>query len=119
MRTDWVYRRGDIYFANLNPYCGSEQGGARPVVVLQNNTANKFSPTLIVAVITTRNINEKQIPTHCRLYRNKVLKKDSVVALEQIKTIDKKRIRKFLGKMNEKEMKLIDHFLLKSIGIQK
>ena len=117
MKSDWVYRRGDIYFANLNPYCGSEQGGVRPVVVLQNNTANKFSSTLIVAVIIIRNANKKQIPTHCRLYGNKALIKDSVVALEQIKTIDKKRIRKFLGKMSEKEMKLIEHFLLKSLGI--
>ena len=88
---DWVYRRGDIYLANLNPFKGSEQGGTRPVLVLQNNDGNFFCPTLIVAPITTK-LKKLNLPTHCYFEEVRGLPEPSMVSLEQIKTIDKCRI---------------------------
>ena len=92
MKENWVYRRGDIYMANLNPFKGSEQGGTCPVLVLQNNTGNLFCPTLIVAPLTTQVNKKKDQPTHYLLSGVRGLPEDSVALSEQIKTIDKSRI---------------------------
>ena len=97
---DWVYRRGDIYLANLNPFKGSEQGGTRPVLVLQNNDGNFFCPTLIVAPIT------------------RGLPEPSMVSLEQIKTIDKCRIEKYLGKMTREQMVRVEDAIRESLGME-
>ena len=91
--SDWVYHRGDIYIANLNPYTGAEQGGIRPVVVLQNNIGNLHSPTLIVAAMT-KEIKRTDLPTHVYIRPAGNLKKPSIVVLEQIRTIDKSRVHR-------------------------
>ena len=112
MKKDWAYRRGDIYYADLNPVCGSEQGGMRPVVVIQNNTGNKYAPTLIVAMVTTKVGNKPCLPTHYLIRNNDALAEPSIVLLEQIRTIDKKRIKSYLGKTTkENYWELIKHFL--------
>ena len=86
-------RRGDLYYADLSPVVGSEQGGVRPVLVIQNNIGNKYSPTIIIAAITSQ-INKAKLPTHIEISANEYgLNKDSVILLEQIRTIDKKRLR--------------------------
>ncbi len=115
MKNNWVYRRGDIYCADLNPVIGSEQGGTRPVVVIQNDTGNKHSPTLIVATITTRVAKKSNMPTHYLMGNNPAFTEPSVVMLEQIRTIDKKRIGSYLGKATKKEMQGIDNALLTSL----
>lgn len=117
MKENWVYRRGDIYIANLNPFKGSEQGGTRPVLVLQNNTGNLFCPTLIVAPLTTQVNKKKDQPTHYLLSGVRGLPEDSVALLEQIKTIDKSRIISYLGKVSKEEMKGVDEALKISLGI--
>ena len=89
MKENWVYCRGDIYCANLDPVVGSEQGGIRPVIVIQNDTGNKHAPTLIVATVTTRIHKKANMPTHFVIYDNPAFKEASVVQLEQIRTIDK------------------------------
>ena len=104
MKADWVYRRGDIYLANLNPFKGSEQGGKRPVVVLQNNIGNRHSSTLIIAPITSRVEKNTGQPTHVNIGRigyNHVL---SVVQLEQIRTIDKQRVIRYFGRIDRSMM---------------
>ena len=91
MKENWVYCRGDIYCAKLDPVVGSEQGGIRPVIVIQNDTGNKHAPTLIVATVTTRIHKKANMPTHFVIYDNPAFKEASVVQLEQIRTIDKSR----------------------------
>lgn len=98
MKKDWAYRRGDIYYADLNPVCGSEQGGMRPVVVIQNNTGNKHAPTLIVAMVTTKSTKKENLPTHYLIKNNEAFSEPSVILLEQIRTIDKKAYQVVLGK---------------------
>ena len=98
MRKNWVYRRGDIYIANLNPFRGSEQGGTRPVLVLQNNDGNYYCPTLIVAPLSSK-LKKPNLPTHFLLKKGRGLMTDSIVELEQIKTIDKCRIQRYIGKI--------------------
>ena len=88
MREDWIYRRGDVYLANLDPYIGSEQGGTRPVVVLQNNTGNFYCPTLIIAPITSKGNKKRSLPTHYYAEYIQGLDVPGIVLLEQIKTID-------------------------------
>ena len=111
-------KRGDIYFADLSPVIGSEQGGVRPVLVVQNNVGNKYSPTIIIAAITSQ-INKARLPTHVEINAPDFgLPKDSVVLLEQIRTIDKKRLREKIGKFDEDMMKLVDEALKISIGIK-
>lgn len=117
MAKDWIYRRGDIYLANLNPFKGSEQGGKRPVVVLQNNAGNLHSSTLIVTAITSHMNKKKDQPTHYILPPVGRLKAISVVQLEQIKTIDKCRIMKYLGKIPPEHMKEINKIIKLSLGI--
>ena len=117
LNKDWVYRRGDIYYVDLNPVIGSEQGGSRPVVVIQNNTGNRHAPTLIVAMITSKTGKNGQLPTHYLLKDNPALDEASVVLLEQIRTIDKRRVREYLGRTSKKEMLGIDKALVKSLSL--
>lgn len=108
-------RRGDIFYANLEPVVGSEQGGVRPVVVIQNNTGNQFSSTVIVASITAR--KKVRMPTHVQVYGIAFLKQDSVVLLEQIRTIDRKRFLKYIGRITPMTQRKIDKALAISVGI--
>ena len=94
---NWRYLRGDIYYADMEPHIGSEQGGKRPVVVLQNNIGNRHSPTLIVATVTTRTEKKKNQPTHVLVDSNPAFEEPSMILLEQIFTIDKSRIERFMG----------------------
>ncbi len=117
MKNNWVYRRGDIYCADLNPVIGSEQGGTRPVIVIQNDTGNKHSPTLIVATVTTKIAKKTNMPTHYLIGSNPAFSEPSVVMLEQIRTIDKQRIASYLGKATKNEMQGIDKALLTSLAL--
>ena len=116
MKKDWVYRRGDIYYADLNPVCGSEQGGKRPVVVIQNNIGNVHSPTLIVATITTKQ-DKRKYPTHYPIKENPAFTEPSVIMLEQLRTIDKSRLRGKVGSLGEGQMCKLDHALEVSVGL--
>ena len=111
--------RGDMYYANLTPVVGSEQDGYRPVVVIQNDFGNKYSPTIVVAAITSRSIKKVNLPTHIRLSPEYGLEKNSVVLLEQIRTIDRKRLGGYIGMLNENAISQIDHALLVSVGLNK
>ena len=109
-------KRGDIYYADLNPVVGSEQGGIRPIVVLQNNVGNKYSPTVIAAA-TTSKLFKAKLPTHIELSKEDTpLPRDSVVLLEQIRTIDKSRIKEKIGELPPQLMQQIDDALLLSLG---
>lgn len=115
--SDWVYHRGDIYIANLNPYIGAEQGGIRPVVVLQNNIGNQYSPTLIVAAMT-KEIKRIDLPTHVYIRQAGSLKQPSIVVLEQIRTIDKSRVHRYLGRLSPMQMNLVEKGIKRSLGIE-
>lgn len=117
LNKDWVYRRGDIYYVDLNPVIGSEQGGSRPVIVIQNNSGNRHAPTLIVAMITSKTSKNGQLPTHYLLKENPALDEPSVVLLEQLRTIDKRRVREYLGRTSKREMLAIDKALVKSLSL--
>lgn len=117
LNKDWVYCRGDIYYVDLNPVIGSEQGGSRPVVVIQNNSGNRHAPTLIVAMITSKTSKNGQLPTHYLLKENPALDEPSVVLLEQLRTIDKRRVREYLGRTSKREMLAIDKALVKSLSL--
>jgi len=108
-------KRGDIYHADLCPIIGSEQGGSRPVLVLQNDVGNRYSPTTIVAAITGRSI-KSLLPTHVRISAG-CLRKESVILLEQIRTIDKTRLGKYMGRINREDMGRVDHAIITSLGI--
>ena len=95
------FRRGETYFADLDPHYGSEQGGKRPVIVIQNNTGNKFAPTVIVAAVTSKVSKKPNQPTHVLIEQNPAFSRPSVVLLEQIFTIDKERIKSFMGMTSE------------------
>ncbi len=111
-----VYR-GEIYYADLSPVVGSEQGGVRPVLVIQNNVGNKYSPTVIVAAITSR-LTKAKLPTHIELSKDKYnLPKDSVLLLEQIRTIDKLRLKEKLSELDDKMMERVDIASMISLGI--
>ncbi len=110
-------RRGDVFYADLSPVVGSEQGGVRPVLVIQNDIGNKYSPTIIVAAITSQ-INKAKLPTHVEIKASEYgLAKDSVVLLEQIRTIDKKRLREKIGRFNDEMMNKVDECLKISLGL--
>ena len=113
----WVFRRGDIYLANLNPFRGSEQGGTRPVLVLQNNAGNFYAPTLIIAPITSQ-LHKLHQPTHFLIRREGGLYRDSMVELEQIRTIDKSRVEFYIGKISTDTMKKIDDVITVSLGME-
>ena len=108
-------KRGDIYKADLSPVVGSEQGGIRPVVIVQNDMGNRYSPTIIVVPITTR-LNKKNLPTHTKLNNSNLLK-ESIALMEQIRTIDKSRLIEFIGVLNESEMNRITEALRISIDV--
>ncbi len=112
-----VVKRGDIFYADLSPVVGSEQGGVRPVLVIQNDIGNKYSPTIIVAAVTSQ-INKSKLPTHLELSASEFgLTKDSVVLLEQLRTIDKKRLREKVCRLDGSLMKKIDRALQISLGL--
>lgn len=111
-------RRGDIYYADLRPVVGSEQGGIRPVLILQNNTGNQFSPTTIAAALTSRN-EKHQIPTHIwiggQFYG---LHRNSTILLEQVRTLDRKRLRDYIGRLDKETMEAVDRGLTVSLGMK-
>jgi len=112
-----IVKRGDIIYADLSPVIGSEQGGVRPVLIVQNDIGNKYSPTVIVAAITSQ-INKAKLPTHIEINANEYgLPKDSVVLLEQIRTIDKKRLREKIGHFDEDMMDRVNDCLKISMGL--
>ena len=109
-------RRGEIYFADLSPVVGSEQGGIRPVLIIQNDVGNKYSPTVIISAITSQ-LSKAKIPTHVELSaREYNLPKNSVVLLEQIRTIDKRRLKEKVSELDNKKMREINLALLVSLG---
>jgi mRNA interferase MazF len=110
-------RRGDIVYANLNPVIGSEQGGTRPVLVLQNDIGNRHSPTTIVAAITSR-IKKAKLPTHVEICADDYgLERDSVILLEQLRTIDKRRLKEKLAHLDEESMNRVNEGLMISLGL--
>ena len=111
------FRRGEIYFADLDPHYGSEQGGKRPVIVIQNNTGNKFAPTVIVAAVTSKVSKKPNQPTHVLIENNPSFSRPSVVLLEQIFTIDKERIQRLLGQTTPDEMYQINEALMNSLDL--
>ena len=116
MRKNWVYRRGDIYLANLNPFKGSEQGGTRPVLVLSNDIGNFYSTLITIAPITSQ-LKKVEQPTHVLLENVKGLSSESMVCLEQIHAIDKLRILKYLGKISKEQMSAVEDAALESLGM--
>lgn len=118
MEKKQTYRRGEIYLVNLDPCFGSEQGGTRPVLVLQNDVGNYHSPTLIVAPLTGNLWKKPNFPTHCRVEARGKLMFPSIVMLEQITTIDKGRIIEFMGQLDKTEMKQIDWAVEISLGLR-
>ena len=115
--TTMVVKRGDIFYADLSPVIGSEQGGIRPVIIIQNDIGNKYSPTVIVGAITSQ-INKAKLPTHVEISSDEYgLNKDSVVLLEQIRTLDKKRLKEKIGHMTFNDMKKVNKALFVSLGL--
>lgn len=112
-----IVKRGDIYYADLSSVVGSEQGGIRPVLVIQNDIGNKYSPTVIAAAITSQ-INKAKMPTHIELAaKDYGLNKDSVILLEQIRTIDKRRLREKIGRIDDGLMASVNNALSISFGL--
>ena len=110
-------RRGDIYYADLSPVIGSEQGGLRPVLIVQNDVGNKYSPTVIAAAITSRTSKSK-LPTHIEVYADEYgLAKDSVILLEQIRTIDKARLKEKMGHLDDNVMDRVNNAITVSFGL--
>ena len=109
-------KRNEIYYADLNPVIGSEQGGVRPVLVIQNDMGNKYSPTTIVAAITSRQ-NKAKLPTHIEI-GEEVFEKDSVVLLEQIRTVDKSRLKEYVGKLDNRIMDRVNKAISISVGLK-
>ncbi len=113
-----IVQRGEVYFADLSPVVGSEQGGVRPVLVIQNDIGNRFSPTVIVAAITAQ-IQKAKLPTHVEIKADVYgFERDSVILLEQIRTLDKQRLTDKITKLNDKMMEEIDHALEISLGLE-
>lgn len=117
LRANLVAENPDALYADMEPHIGSEQGGKRPVVVLQNNIGNRHSPTLIVATVTTRTEKKKNQPTHVLVDSNPAFEEPSMILLEQIFTIDKSRIERFMGYASKAEMLRIDMALLVSLAL--
>ncbi len=112
-----IVKRGEIYYADLSPVVGSEQGGIRPVLIVQNDVGNKYSPTVIAAAITSQ-INKAKMPTHIEIdARDYGLSKDSVILLEQVRTIDKRRLKEKIGKIDEQLMGKVNDALVISFGL--
>ena len=112
-----IVKRGDIYYAALSPVVGSEQGGVRPVLIVQNDIGNKYSPTVIAAAITSQ-INKAKMPTHIEISATDYgLNKDSVILLEQVRTIDKRRLREKIGHLDDPLMDSVNSALSVSFGL--
>ena len=112
-----IIKRGDIYYADLSPVVGSEQGGMRPVLIVQNDTGNKHSPTVIAAAITSQT-GKAKLPTHIELSGHSVgLTRDSVILLEQIRTLDKSRLREKMGRLDGETMNRVDNAIAVSFGL--
>lgn len=112
-------RRGDIFYADLSPVVGSEQGGVRPVLIVQNDVGNRFSPTVIAAAITSQT-DKSRLPTHINLQSEQCgLHKDSVILLEQIRTLDKRRLRECMGRLEESIMDMVDRAISVSFGLDR
>lgn len=112
-----MVKRGEIYYADLSPVVGSEQGGLRPVLIIQNDIGNRYSPTVIVVAITSK-IDKARLPTHIELQAEEFgLTKDSVVLTEQVRTIDKRRLRERVGALPAEVMALVDEALQISLGV--
>ena len=115
---DVIIRRGDIYYADLRPVVGSEQGGVRPVLIIQNDVGNKHSPTVICAAITSR-MNKAKLPTHVELNtRRCAMIKDSVILLEQLRTIDKQRLKEKICHIDEELQQKVDEALMISLELR-
>ena len=113
-----LIRRGDIYYADLSPVVGSEQGGIRPVLIVQNDVGNKHSPTVIAAAITSK-INKNRLPTHIEVdAQNYGLARDSIVLLEQIRTLDKRRLKERMGHLDREAMDRVDRAISISFGLE-
>ena len=112
-----IIKRGDIFYADLSPVIGSEQGGVRPILIVQNDVGNKYSPTVIAAAITSQ-INKAKLPTHIEIDSKEYgLTKDSVILLEQIRTIDKRRLREKIGHLDSERMKSVNEAIFVSYGL--
>lgn len=112
-----IVKRGEIYYADLSPVVGSEQGGVRPVLIVQNDVGNKYSPTVIAAAITSQ-INKAKMPTHIEVDASEYgLAKDSVILLEQIRTIDKRRLKEKIGSIDNELMEKVNDALVISFGL--
>lgn len=111
-----TYLRGEVYFANLSPVIGSEQGGERPVLIIQNNTGNKHSPTVIVAAITAT-LTKPKLPTHVMVDSRFGMERNSIILLEQIRTIDKARLQNRKTVFDDRIMKKVNHALIVSFGL--
>lgn len=112
-----VYSRGDLYYVNLNPVVGAEQAGYRPVLIVQNNTGNRYGRTVIVASLSCQLEHKPKLPPHCYLQAGDALKKTSVVLLEQLRTIDKQRLSNYIGSLDQNCMEKVDHALAVSVGL--
>ena len=114
---DMTVKRGDIFYADLSPVVGSEQGGTRPVLIVQNDMGNRHSPTVIAAAITSQ-MNKAKLPTHIELVGQDCgLTKDSIVLLEQIRTLDKRRLREHMGRLDDALMDEVDRAIAVSFGL--
>ena len=110
-------KRGDLYYADLSPVVGSEQGGIRPVLIIQNDVGNRYSPTVICAAITSR-MNKAKLPTHIEIdSRRCQIMKDSVILLEQIRTIDKQRLKDMIGHLDKERMRSVDEAIRVSLAL--
>lgn len=112
-----TYKRGDVFFADLGQGIGSEQMGYRPVVIIQNDTGNKHSPTVVVAAVTSKVDAKAKQPTHCFIGTEYGLEMPSVILLEQIRTLDKQRLEKYIGRLSKKHLNDLNHALAISVGL--
>ena len=113
-----MIKRGELYYADLSPVVGSEQGGIRPILIVQNDTGNKYSPTIIAAAITSK-LNKAKLPTHIELSEGEYgLAKNSVILLEQIRTLDKRRLKERIGHLNENLMDRVNAAIEISLGLE-
>lgn len=117
-----IVRRGDIYYADLSPVVGSEQGGVRPVLIVQNDIGNRYSPTVIAAAITSQT-GKTKLPTHIEVQSAPIgsmgngLAKNSIILLEQIRTIDKRRLKEKMGRLDDRTMQMVDEAISVSFGL--
>ncbi|MBR0596444.1 type II toxin-antitoxin system PemK/MazF family toxin [Sinanaerobacter chloroacetimidivorans] len=110
-------RKGDIFYADLTPIVGSEQGGIRPVLIIQNNIGNRYSPTVIAAAITSQT-SKHPLPTHVSLDGICGLRRDSTILLEQIRTIDRSRLREYIGRLELEKLQAVDQAMAVSLGLE-